>query len=86
MQPSELAKIAVVLLIASWLRFRRHHRHFSGLLRPLLMALVPMGLILLQPDLRTSLLFLPMCFAMLFAAAARSKHLMIVLPGPGEPP
>lgn len=79
MQPSELAKIAVVLLIASWLRFRKNHRYFTGLLRPLLMALIPMGLILLQPDLGTSLLFLPMCFAMLFAAGARSKHLIVIV-------
>ena len=79
MQPSELAKIATVLLIASWLRFRENHRSLPGLIRPLLMALVPMGLILLQPDLGTALLFLPVCFAMLFAAGARPRHLLIVV-------
>ncbi|MDG2424312.1 MAG: FtsW/RodA/SpoVE family cell cycle protein, partial [Phycisphaerales bacterium] len=79
MQPSELAKIAMVLLIASWLRFRENHRSLPGLIRPLLMALVPMGLILLQPDLGTALLFLPVCFAMLFAAGARPRHLLIIV-------
>ena len=79
MQPSELAKIAMVLLIASWLRFRENHRHLPGLIRPLMMALVPMGLILLQPDLGTALLFLPVCFAMLFAAGARTRHLLIIV-------
>ncbi|MCH2133749.1 MAG: FtsW/RodA/SpoVE family cell cycle protein [Phycisphaerales bacterium] len=79
MQPSELAKIAVVLLIASWLRFRENHRHLPGLLPPLLVALIPMGLILLQPDLGTALLFLPVCFAMLFAAGARTRHLLVIV-------
>ncbi|MCH2135749.1 MAG: FtsW/RodA/SpoVE family cell cycle protein [Phycisphaerales bacterium] len=75
MQPSELAKVAVVLAIASWLRLRRNQRSFTGLLPPLLLALVPMGLILVEPDLGTALLFLPICFAMLVAAGARWRDL-----------
>lgn len=75
MQPSELAKVAVVLAIASWLRLRRNQRSFSGLIPPLLVALVPMGLILVEPDLGTALLFLPICFAMLIAAGARWRDL-----------
>jgi rod shape determining protein RodA len=38
-----------------------------------------MALILLQPDLGTVLLFLPVLFAMLFAAGARTKHLLVIL-------
>ena len=79
MQPSELAKIAVVLMIASWLRFRKNHRRLQGLFPPLFMALVPMGLILLQPDLGTALLFLPICFSMLFAAGAKTSHLAVIV-------
>ena len=75
MQPSELAKVAVVLCIASWLRFRRNQRSFTGLLPPLCLALVPMGLILVEPDLGTALLFGPTCFAMLVAAGARFRDL-----------
>lgn len=75
MQPSELAKVAVVLSIASWLRFRRNQRSFMGLMPPLALALVPMGLILVEPDLGTALLFLPTCFAMLVAAGARWRDL-----------
>jgi cell division protein FtsW (lipid II flippase) len=77
-QPSELAKVAVVLAIASWLRFRRNHRRLRGLLPPLLMALLPMGLVLLEPDLGTALLFLPTAAAMLLAAGARIRDLGIV--------
>jgi cell division protein FtsW (lipid II flippase) len=77
-QPSELAKVAVVLSIASWLRFRRNHRRLRGLLPPLLIALVPMGLVLLEPDLGTALLFLPTAIAMLIAAGARMRDLLVI--------
>ncbi|MCP4758755.1 MAG: FtsW/RodA/SpoVE family cell cycle protein [Planctomycetes bacterium] len=77
-QPSELAKVAVVLAIATWLRFRRNHRRLRGLLPPLVIALIPMGLVLLEPDLGTALLFLPTAIAMLIAAGARIRDLCIV--------
>jgi rod shape determining protein RodA len=75
-QPSELAKIAYVLVTASYLRYRRNHRRLKGLVVPALIAFVPMGLVLVEPDLGTSLLFMPALFAMLIAAGARLKHLI----------
>lgn len=75
-QPSELAKIAFVLVLAAWLRYRSHHRRILGLIVPSMIALVPMGLILVEPDLGTSLLFLPTLLAMLVAAGARMVHLI----------
>lgn len=77
-QPSELAKVAVVLSIAAWLRFRRNHRRLRGLVPPLVIALVPMGLVLLEPDLGTALLFLPTAGAMLVAAGSRFKDMCII--------
>lgn len=79
LQPSELAKIAYVLALAWYLRYRRNYRTFIGLFVPFAITLVPMGLILLQPDLGTVLLFLPVLFAMLFAAGARVKHLVLIM-------
>lgn len=78
-QPSELAKIAWVLAIASWLRFRRNHRHLRGLLVPFLLTLLPIGLILLEPDLGTAMLFIPTLLAMLVVAGARLKHMMAIV-------
>lgn len=74
-QPSELAKVAFVLATALYLRHRTNHRTLFGLASPALIALVPMGLILVEPDLGTSLLFFPALFAMLLAAGARLLHL-----------
>ena len=74
-QPSELAKIAFVISLAAYLRYREGHRRLFGLVPPALMAIVPMALILVEPDLGTSLLFLPTLLAMLIAAGARLAHI-----------
>ena len=77
-QPSELAKPAVILALAGHLRFRQRFRSLPGLVPPFLLALLPMALILKEPDLGTSLVFLPVLMAMLFAAGARPAHLVAV--------
>ncbi len=79
LQPSELMKIVYVLALAWYLRYRRNYRTLSGLFQPFALTLVPMALILVQPDLGTVLLFLPVLFAMLYAAGAKPKHLLLVL-------
>src|SRR5690606_16347422 len=58
-QPAEIAKIAYVLVMADYLRFRRNHRTFLGLLPPALITFIPVGLITLQPDLGSASLFIP---------------------------
>jgi cell division protein FtsW (lipid II flippase) len=77
-QPSELTKLAFILALSRYLMYRENYRRLSGLAIPLALALVPMGLILREPDLGTSLLFLPVLAAMLFAAGARLRHLALV--------
>lgn len=78
-QPAEIAKIAFVLVVADYLRFRQNHRTLLGLIPPGLIAAVPIGLIMLQPDLGTAMLFVPALFAMLLAAGARIQHLAAVV-------
>lgn len=78
-QPSELAKLAFVLALAHYLMYRKNYRRVMGLLIPFLLTLIPVGLILREPDLGTSLVFLPVLWAMLFAAGARPRHLVLVL-------
>ncbi len=78
-QPSELAKIAYVLSLSCYLRYRKNYRSFRGLLTPLLITFFPIGLILVEPDLGTAMIFLPVFFAMLIAAGARIKHLLLIV-------
>jgi len=78
LQPAELMKVAFVLVLARYLRFRSNYRTLGGLLPPFLLAGGPMLLILKQPDLGTALVFIPALLAMLFVAGARMKHLLAV--------
>lgn len=78
LQPAEFTKIAFVLLLARYLRYRKTYRRFTGLIAPAIITFVPFALISLQPDLGTALLFLPALVAMLLAAGAKLKHFVIV--------
>jgi cell division protein FtsW (lipid II flippase) len=78
-QPSELAKIAYVLALATYLRYRSHYRSLLGLLSLVALTFIPMGLILKEPDLGTALLFLPTLFAMVIAAGARMRHIVLII-------
>ncbi|MEZ6235574.1 MAG: FtsW/RodA/SpoVE family cell cycle protein [Phycisphaerales bacterium] len=78
-QPSEVAKIAYVLVVARYLRYRSEHRRFLGLVPLGVLTAIPVGLIVLQPDLGTAMLFAPSLLAMLLAAGARLRHLTIIV-------
>lgn len=79
LQPSEFMKVAFILALARYLRYRDNFRTLVGLMPPFLLTLLPMGLILMQPDLGTVLLMLPVLFAMLFMAGARISHLALII-------
>ena len=78
-QPSELMKIVFVLSLAKYLQFRKNYRRLRGLLGPFVLTLVPMFLILPEPDLGTVILLLPVLFVMLLAAGARIRHFLMIL-------
>ncbi len=78
-QPSEVAKIGYVLLLAWYLRFRKNHRTIGGLLPPAIITGIPVALITLQPDLGQAALFIPALFAVLVAAGAKLKHLTVIV-------
>lgn len=79
LQPSEVAKLTFILALAWYLRFRDNYRRLGGLVMPFLIALVPLGLILKEPDLGTAMLLLPTLLAMLFLAGARLRHLAVIV-------
>lgn len=79
LQPAELAKIGFVGVMARYLRFRSNYRRLTGLLGPFLLAVLPLVLILKQPDLGTALVFIPALFVLLFVAGAKMKHLLAIM-------
>lgn len=82
-QPSELAKLATVLMLARYLSSRREPpRALRDLLAPGLIVGVPFLLVLRQPDLGSALVFVGIFFAMLFWAGVRPR-LLFLLASPG---
>jgi rod shape determining protein RodA len=78
LQPSEFMKLVLVLTLARYLRFRDSYRRLQGLIVPFLLTLIPMALILAEPDLGTTLMLPPVLFLMLFVAGARLRHLTLL--------
>jgi rod shape determining protein RodA len=77
-QPSELAKIAVALMLAKVLAsYRVPPRSLVELIKPALVVLIPWVLVMLQPDLGTSLVFIGVFFAMLFWAGVSGTLLLL---------
>ena len=77
-QPSEFFKLAYILTLAWYLRYRSNYRNLSALVGPFALTLLPMVLILLEPDLGTVVLMMPILFTMLFVAGAKVRHLLII--------
>lgn len=72
-QPSELMKIGMVLFLARWFSaMTLHEIHtFRGLIIPTLAALLPVALIILEPDLGTALMLLITAVIMLFTVGVQ---------------
>ena len=78
-QPSEFFKIAYILTLAWYLRYRSNYRNIKALIGPFALTVLPMVMILLEPDLGTVMLMMPVLFTMLFVAGAKVKHLLIII-------
>ena len=75
-QPSELAKLALILYAADALDRRRSRMdRMEGLWRPLLSLILCAGLIILEPDFGTAVLLGSVIVTMLFLGGARILHL-----------
>ena len=72
-QPSEMAKVVVVVALARYLTYRESLDRWWGAAPPLAIAALPAWLVLREPDLGTALVFAPVALAMIFAAGARLK-------------
>jgi rod shape determining protein RodA len=82
-QPSELAKVATVLMLARFLSSRKEPpRSLRDLLGPGLIVGAPFLLVLKQPDLGSAIVFIGILFAMLFWAGVRPR-LLFLLASPG---
>jgi rod shape determining protein RodA len=81
-QPAELAKLAVILMLARWLAgLREPPATLRDLIPPCVIAGVPCFLVVLQPDLGSAIVFIAILFCMLLWAGTKPS-LMVLLASP----
>lgn len=79
-QPSEFLKIATILFLAKQLeKWGPKIKELKYFIYSSLIILIPMAFILLQPDLGTSLVFIPIFLFMMFLSGAQIKHVLFVM-------
>jgi len=77
-QPSEIAKVALVVAMAAIAAQFRGEIDLRRLAVLLVLAGVPIALIMLQPDLGSGLVFIAIAAGMLLVAGARGRHLAVL--------
>jgi rod shape determining protein RodA len=79
-QPSELAKMGTILVMATFLSRRNASiESFKDILIALSLGLIPVALILLEPDMGTSLIFLSLILSIIFWKGISLFSLFVVL-------
>jgi rod shape determining protein RodA len=76
LQPSEFAKLVLIVTVAAYVAAHRGELDLRRLGIALAIAALPMGLIYLQPDLGTALVFVAVLMGMLLVGGARPRHLV----------
>ncbi len=79
-QPAEMAKLAVVLAMARYLAFRKiNYDNFSWIFTMLILAAIPAGLVLIQPDLGSSLVFFSLFFGILIWTGLPLNRVLLMI-------
>ncbi|MFC1668603.1 rod shape-determining protein RodA [Chlamydiota bacterium] len=79
-QPSEITKITIILVVARFLSDHSEQRsRITFIFVPFILVILPVFLIIKQPDLGTAIIFLPLLFMMLFVAGAKIKYLLSIV-------
>ncbi|MGQ3684880.1 MAG: rod shape-determining protein RodA [Candidatus Loosdrechtia sp.] len=78
-QPSEFMKIAVVLALARFLKYKKYALGLFDIGISLLLTGIPMLLIMKQPDLGTALIMVPILLSILYTAGIRLSHLFLLV-------
>jgi len=79
-QPSETAKLIVILTLAAyWAHFEQRGSETIVQLGGLLLAGVPIGLVFIQPDFGTAMVFTTVWFMIAWSAGMRYWHLLTLI-------
>ena len=80
-QPSEFVKLGLIMYLASvYSKKQSYLNHFgSGVLPPLVMTGILLGLIVLQPDIGTATIIFLIACSVIFSAGIRLRHLSLLM-------
>lgn len=78
-QPSEFGKIFFILFLAKFLDESQNYNQFKRFIFSIVILLIPMGLILIQPDLGTASVYIPIFLTMCFIAGIPLRYILYVL-------
>jgi rod shape determining protein RodA len=79
LQPAEFAKIGLIIGLAGYAAAQRNQLDLRRFVIVLLLAAIPVGCILLQPDLGSALVFLAILMAVLWMAGAPARMLAVMI-------
>jgi len=79
-QPSELIKFSLIIYISSYCirKYDEFREEWLGFFKPVFLVTLSILLILLEPDLGSSVVIFTVCFSILFIAGAPLKHLLLI--------
>ena len=77
MRLPRFAKVAVILSLAAFVANKEGYLKVDALVNALILVAVPMGLIFVQPDIGTMLVFVVIGMGMLLVAGAQVRHIVV---------
>ena len=85
LQPSEFAKVALVVYLAGYLVRREHEvrREWRGFLKPMTVLFALTLLLMIEPDFGATVIVVGTAFGMLFLAGVKLGHFLLVVLGSG---
>jgi cell division protein FtsW len=83
LQPSEFAKLAMVIYLAGYVVRREHEvrNEWQGFLKPMAVLFAATLLLMVEPDFGATVIVAGSAFGMLFLAGVRLAHFLVVLAG-----
>jgi rod shape determining protein RodA len=79
LQPSEFVKFALIIALASYLQQHRGELDAWRVAVAVTLGLIPIGLVLFQPDLGTDLVLVVILLGLLTVAGVKVRHLLVLL-------
>ncbi len=83
LQPSEFAKMAMIIYLAGYMVRREHEvrNQWQGFLKPMAVLFAATLLLMVEPDFGATVIVAGSAFGMLFLAGVKLGHFMVVLAG-----